>query len=401
VSQRLISRNPALKCLRDEGYAVSITGGYLVVADVPYVTDQRTVAYGTLACPIAFTGEEVQPQADHTVRFAGRTPCTSNGARYEKIINTEVSETIAPGLVTTFSFSSKPPSGQYADFHEKMTTYASILETEARTLDPEATARGFRPILDDGTEESVFLYYDSASSRAGINAISARVRGQRIAIVGLGGTGSHILDHVAKTWVQEIHLFDGDLLRPHNPFRMAGVYSADDLATPIPKVDQLAARYAQVRRGVMPHPYQIDETTVDELRSMDFVFLALTDGPTKKIIFDTLEHAGTSFIDCGMGLYKVDGTMLAGVIRTTTSTPSHRRSARQRVPLVDGEQDEYSQNIQISELNALNAVLAVIKWKKLAGVYQDLDDEHACTYMLDGNTMANEENGPDADHDQP
>jgi hypothetical protein len=131
------------------------------------------------------------------------------------------------------------------------------------------------------------------------------------------------------------------------------------------------------------------------------VYLSLTDGPTKKIIFDVLEQHDISFIDCGIGLYKVDDNMLGGLIRTTTSTPTHRRSVRQRVPLVDGEQDEYSQNIQISELNALNAVLAVIKWKKLNGCVQDLDFEHSSTYVLDGNTMVNEENGPDADHDQP
>lgn len=41
---------------------------------------------------------------------------------------------------------------------------------------------------------------------------------------------------------------------------------------------------------------------------------------------------------------------------------------------------EYASNIQIVELNALNASLAVIKWKQLSGFYQDLEYEHHLTY---------------------
>jgi hypothetical protein len=35
------------------------------------------------------------------------------------------------------------------------------------------------------------------------------------------------------------------------------------------------------------------------------------------------------------------------------------------------EDDPYTENIQIAELNALNATLAVLWWKKLMGVYHD------------------------------
>lgn len=53
--------------------------------------------------------------------------------------------------------------------------------------------------------------------------------------------------------------------------------------------------------------------------------------------------------------------------------------------------DLYAKNIQIADLNALNAALAVIKWKKLFGFYLDLDDEHHCTYTLDGNMLLNDD----------
>ena len=43
-------------------------------------------------------------------------------------------------------------------------------------------------------------------ARAAIGPIQDRIRDQRIAIIGLGGTGAYVLDLIAKTPVQAIHL---------------------------------------------------------------------------------------------------------------------------------------------------------------------------------------------------
>jgi hypothetical protein len=51
--------------------------------------------------------------------------------------------------------------------------------------------------------------------------------------------------------------------------------------------------------------------------------------------------------------------------------------------------DDYDYNIQIADLNALNAALAVIKWKKLWGFYLDLENENYSTYTIDGNMLLN------------
>ena len=65
---------------------------------------------------------------------------------------------------------------------------------------------------------------------------------------------------------------------------------------------------------------------------------------------------------------------------------------KKRIGLSGGAADGlYSRNIQIAELNALNAALAVIKWKKLLGFYRDLEHEHFNTYTLDGNLIINED----------
>jgi hypothetical protein len=65
---------------------------------------------------------------------------------------------------------------------------------------------------------------------------------------------------------------------------------------------------------------------------------------------------------------------------------------RRRIPLAaDPAADPYETNIQVVELNALNAALAVIRWKRLYGFYMDTEAEHFSTYAIDGNHIVNDD----------
>ena len=65
---------------------------------------------------------------------------------------------------------------------------------------------------------------------------------------------------------------------------------------------------------------------------------------------------------------------------------------KERISFSEGnEHDEYRQNIQIAELNALNASLAVIKWKKICGFYYDIDKEMHSLYAIDDNSIINDD----------
>ena len=87
----------------------------------------------------------------------------------------------------------------------------------------------------------------------------------------------------------------------------------------------------------------------------------------KKAIIQKLESLSISFIDVGMGLELVNGS-LGGILRVTTSTKDKREHVHSgRISFAGGEKDIYASNIQVADLNALNAALAVIKWKKLKG----------------------------------
>ena len=211
--------------------------------------------------------------------------------------------------------------------------------------------------------------------------------------MGLGGVGCYVLDLVAKTPVPEIHLFDGDIFLNHNAFRAPGAAPLDDLRKKPQKVHYLAELYSRMRKNVVPHDCYVTEETVEQLQEMTFVFLCIDKGRAKRLIVERLEQWGTPFIDVGMGVQLVDGA-LTGVLTVTTSTPEKRDHVRGRIAFSDGEADnEYSRNVQIADLNALNATLAVIKWKKLRGYYHDLDKEHFSTYTIDGNHLTNEDKG--------
>jgi hypothetical protein len=388
MSSALISRSADLKRLRDEGYAVAIVDDQNVVDDLPFHGPDSAGQRGRLISSLALAGDiTVNPVQDHVAHFVGGLPHDAAGQPLQRIIHQPSPTELSTQLRSDVSFSSKPPEG-YGNYHEKITTYVRILESEAQVVDDHVTARTFRPVESD--DDSPFLFLDTASSRAGITADSAKLAVGPVAIVGLGGTGSYLLDLLAKTLVTELHLFDGDLYLQHNAFRAPGSTSRQDLETPRTKAEYWAEIYGRMRRGVVAHPYPVDDERVGELSGMHTVFLALDDGEAKRTIVDFLDASDSIYVDVGMGLYRGESG-LAGSLRVTTSTPQNR-GVRRHIPMdaVSGD-DPYSTNIQTAELNALNATLAVVRWKKLMGFYVDLADERQAIYAIDGNRLLNED----------
>jgi hypothetical protein len=359
-----------------------------LLKSVPYVTSSKRAASGTLVSDLTLSGDRTTTPSTHVVYFAGEYPCDQEGAPLDKIRHTSEHKELDKGLVVEHSFSSKPPGG-YKDYYDKLTTYAAILSSPAQAIEPTATPMTF-PVVEGEDGESVFNYVDTASSRAEITAVSRRLEIARVAIVGVGGTGSYVLDLVSKTPVNEIHIFDGDVFSQHNAFRSPGAASIDELRQKPRKVAYFAEKYAGMRRGIVPHPYRVDAADADELRDMDFVFLCLDGGDGKQGLLDKLDALDVPFVDVGMGLDEIDGS-LGGILRVTTSTNEKRDHVGARVPASGPVNGDYARNIQVADLNALNAALAVIRWKKHFGFYRDLEHEHHSTYTIDGNVLINDE----------
>lgn len=388
MSRQLISRSADLKRLREEGYELEVQGGYLLIRHVPYVNSAKNVCFGVLVSKLVLAGEQTTKPDNHVAYFAGEYPCNRDGSPIEGIRHVSASQTLHEGLVVNHSFSNKPAEG-YLDYHAKMTRYVEMIAAPAKALDPSATATTFAAV-EDGDAESVFVYTDTNSSRAEINVISNKFTALKVAIVGLGGTGTYILDLVAKVPVAEIHLYDGDRFVQHNAFRSPGAATAEELrATPY-KTDHFKAIYSRMHKGIHSHPSYIDPKNVAALGTVDFVFLAVDKAGVKKLIFEELTARGIPFVDVGMGVEAVDGR-LRGTLRATSSTAKMRTHVHKRISLSDDEDDEYRSNIQIADLNMLNAALAVIKWKKLYQFYVDYEHENHTTYTIDVHMLSGDD----------
>jgi hypothetical protein len=287
-----------------------------------------------------------------------------------------------------------PVGRNWSDYHEMVTTYAALLTAP---IGAAARAGAEAGSSSAGSEQPIdrgpFAYMDTATARAGIGGLNARLAGHVVGILGLGGTGSYVLDLLAKTPVREIHLFDDDDFLQHNAFRTPGAPSLEDLARGLSKVDHFAAIYSRMHRHIVPHCSRIGPGCFDLLDQLDFGFVCTDDASAKRLLIEQLERRDLPFIDVGMGLVETNEGLI-GTVRVTTSTPGARSHvhAKARIPLGEGAQTNlYGGNIQVADLNALNAALAVIRWKRLLGFYADTGREHFCGYAVDGNQMLNDD----------
>lgn len=386
----LISHSDDLKKLWDEGHAMEILQGFLCVHDVPYVNSNKEVRRGTLVSTLNLAApDQTAVPETHVIYFIGNYPCDSEGLPIRPLFHsTADQELIAGVLKVNHSFSNKPTNG-FANYYEKVTSYIRVISHPAKALDENVTEKTFQ-IIEPREIDSVFEYADTNSSRAEINPITAKLAGQKIAIVGLGGTGSYLLDLIAKTPVQEIHLYDGDNLLQHNAFRAPGAVSKDTLGERLKKTEYYARVYKSMHKNIFPHSFYLDGSNLNELINKDFIFVSMDASSDKKEIVEFLVQNAKSFIDTGVGVEEIEGALI-GKVRITTASPIKNDHISSRLSFVENKADNYDRNIQIADLNSLSATLAVIKWKKLLGFYREHESEFNTTHSVYTNETTNED----------
>lgn len=241
--------------------------------------------------------------------------------------------------------------------------------------------------------DDIFKYPDTNSSRAKIEFLNRKFKTQRIAIIGLGGTGSYILDYVSKTPVREIHIYDADYFQLHNAFRAPGAILAETFDSPggLKKVVYFHEIYSRMHGGIVPHDEYVTRDTLDQFRGFDIVFISVDKNKTRSMITEGLLPLGVPFIDVGLGI-NMSGDSLIGSMRVTVGTPEKNDHLLHRFGSEEFDENDYATNIQIAELNSINAAFAVIKWKKMCGFYQDLKHEHNILYFINTNKLLNEDN---------
>jgi hypothetical protein len=390
--------NDGLRLRKIFGAATS----HLLVAGVPFVTPERTLGFGTLYCPLEFAadGRIAAPRGTHQCWWIGPIPHTAAGSRFDDLISDQNQQDKGDGITVQCAFSRRPDErDDYLSYYEKIWTYIEMLWGEARKVTPECKPDGFKEYIGVATvvsaQRRVFRYPDMATTRAGIGAMSEKLMLSKVAIVGLGGTGSYILDLVAKTLVGEIHLFDDDDFEMHCAFRAPGAAPVEIFPTAVnevallKKVEWYSREYGRMHTGIIPHPYKIAAGNVGELADMDFVFVSVDDSPARAVIIDALVRMERRFVDVGMDMeIEKRSRKIGGTCRVTSGRPGEYAHIRDTVPMEEFKGNDIYRNIQVADMNMLNAALAVGKWKKMVGFYVDDGWETNMAYTLDSNSLA-------------
>lgn len=257
----------------------------------------------------------------------------------------------------------------FANFYDKIESYTTIISgpaMEKYCVNPYT----FR-IIEHVHEDSVFKFQDTLTSRAEISDLSAKFKDDVVAIIGLGGTGAYILDFLVKTPVKQIRIFDTDEYYVHNAYRSPGRLLDSELGQP--KIEVCKSRYDNFRTGISAERKFVDETCKEDFCGVTFAFVCVDKGTSRAGIIELLSSLSIPFVDVGMGLNRKNGK-IKGLIRTSYFSTNEDQVKKEmaNVPLTDNPENLYKTNIQIAELNALNACLAVIKFKQLRGFYMEL-----------------------------
>ena len=218
-------------------------------------------------------------------------------------------------------------------------------------------------------------------ARAAIAPVQDRIRGQRIAIIGLGGTGAYLLDFIAKTPVSEIHLLDSDCVDWHTLKRAPGAPTAEEIelvrAGSLLKVDYYHSKYAAFRDGIHPHSVRVDSSSMfAEFLSdhpIDYAFVCIDqfadgDSARQDAVYRAVSEAGVPFIDSGVSITLEDSAVRGAV--TTSAYDAGSDAWKDAIPnaKLDGGAPGY-RNVQLPEVNAAAATFAVMEWRRRTGQY--------------------------------
>ena len=381
----LAKANPFVQDLDELGYDADFVGGHFALYGLPYLDQDGALQHGDLFTPVNLGADGVIEQGGtHQCWWVGSRPYGRDGVELG-VGYADNPRLIIEGLTANASFSLKlrdgdAPPRDYVSFKEKIETYLHFIVQPAVATHPEATPlRGIeRRVHEQG---SPLRLPDTMSANYGVNDVADRLRGKSVAIIGLGGAGSCILDFIVRTHLEAITLFDGDKVHVHTLFRIPGVLGASAIGKL--KVEVLAQHYGAWHAGIASVPERIIADNLERLRGFDFVFVSVDDGPSRRLIVDWLSREGVPFVDCGMGLNRSFGNALNGVVRITgVDRGAYDRTVdTPNLPTVNPADAEYRKQAQIIELNALNACLAVVRFKQHFGLYES--GEEAAWYMFE------------------
>ena len=252
--------------------------------------------------------------------------------------------------------------------------YAKRIVGAVAAFDPAKTTSFSQP-------EEPFKIPNAFEARAGIGPVQNRIRDQRIAIIGLGGTGAYVLDLIAKTPVPQIHLLDSDHFGWHTFIRAPGAPTEDEIecqkGKAWSKVAYYRAKYDALRNGIHAHAVRVEDSAwlakfLSE-HPVDYAFVCIdqragSDSPRQDVVYAALTEAGIPFIDSGISI-TVENDSIRGAV-TTSAYDAGSLEWQNAIPnaRIASNAPGY-RNVQLPEVNALAAALTVMEWRRRTGQY--------------------------------
>ena len=142
-------------------------------------------------------------------------------------------------------------------------------------------------------------------------------------------------------------------------------------------MDYYLSKYASLRDGIEVHPVEVNNSTMFieflSKHPIDYAFVCIDQRkdsglPRQDVVYSALSNAMIPFIDSGVSITLVDGAVGGAV--TTSAYSAGSLAWKDAIPnaKVEGDMPGY-RNIQLPEVNALAASLAVMEWRRRTKQY--------------------------------
>lgn len=355
---------------RRRAWTVEVNANSISVGNVPYrkkdgEAGRCQISVATLDDGVSMKAPENSGGAIHAARISG----VEGGRAYQA-----TAEPVGNVLWTDESnacvISIKRDEGEYLDVWHALIVYASSIAGE---VGAEARAK----------IERIFEFEMDGEDARDMKDWRDHARAQRIGIVGLGGVGLWILDLMSKTEVVEIKVWDGDKIEGRNLMRAPGWASCDAIGKT--KAEYYTEQYRRMRRGISAHGRYWQAEEEDCFKDLDFVFIAVDKTETRSALCENLEDRGIPFIDVGMGIELRDGQVRGSCqVFFSGEDPGRWRIG---IPTVEGLGEQEYRKLQLPDLGALNAALAVGLWRRHIGQYATEEKDWLIRYGIENNDL--------------
>lgn len=316
---------------------------------------------------------EISFEWQHSSRHVANIRKLNNGKVYDRG-GQPIGNWIGSEGNSSCSISIKKDGGEYLDAWEALKTYTSTIYSGFLSFDTETHLQAVRPYTFDIPGER---------SRNEIQWLDL-VRTQKIAIVGLGGVGAWIADLLVKSDVAEIHGWDHDEIEAKNIIRMPGAVNPNWIGKK--KARWFQDTYSQVHNNVIGHEQKVTEHNADKVGAgISFGFIAVDRDDARTAAIDAFSNRRIPFVDIGLSPSRTDRKVDVS-IRIIIARP-YLEGWRAAVPVVDQVGQGIYGRLELPDLNATAAGLAVQNWRKFCGQMGEATSVECLVYQSESSKI--------------